>query len=478
MCRCTAFFLILLRLAIGWHFLYEGWHKYHSTVIGPTETNRPFTSEGYFRNAPGPLGPIVRAQLGKDPDDAALERLTVEPAPAGKDAPDERIPPVVGREIDDYTQRFLTSFNLDDAEKNEAETKAKKAAKAKVVVFLTTSVAGGQSQTEYRAKLAELRRLTARQSSLLSRDVDGARIMALKGEVAKARKESLDALDAEVAKDLRDELGGIIKKKLGADKLTAVPKLSTFWGMNDQDPFVILVPQTDGKSLPKLYDERYSAYYTAFKATYPLSDDEQKRADAKFDEAKELTIQWLPGKNAVPASVAVGQLALSDMNLLAAAPSVIAAREGLLSDAREESAQMTRYLAAALTDNQARSAPPPVKPEKSAFLTWMDRLTIWGLMVMGACLLFGVLTRLNCVLAAGFLAMTYAFSPPFPWLPAPPNNEGNYLYVNKNLVEMLALLALATTLSGRWFGLDALIHRLFSRDKPAPAPAVKKARAA
>jgi uncharacterized membrane protein YphA (DoxX/SURF4 family) len=170
-------------------------------------------------------------------------------------------------------------------------------------------------------------------------------------------------------------------------------------------------------------------------------------------------------------------MALLDMNVLAVAPSLTAAREGLIRDARDESAQMTRYLSATLSDDQAKGAPPALKPQKPRFVRLIDDLTMWGLMVMGGCLLLGVLTRLNCVLAAGFLAMTYALVPPFPWLPEPPSNE-HFLYVNKNLIELFALLALATTLSGRWFGLDALIHRLFSRDKAAPAPAVKKAKAA
>src|SRR5215510_4265205 len=101
MLRKTIFFLILLRLAIGWHFLFEGWHKLHSHWVGQTETTRPFTSEGYFREATGPLGPIVRAQIG-DPDDQALARLT----PAARtdldreDMPGRRVPPDVGKDID------------------------------------------------------------------------------------------------------------------------------------------------------------------------------------------------------------------------------------------------------------------------------------------------------------------------------------------------------------------------------------------
>ncbi|MFM7112394.1 MAG: hypothetical protein ACKO26_14745, partial [Planctomycetota bacterium] len=46
--------------------------------------------------------------------------------------------------------------------------------------------------------------------------------------------------------------------------------------------------------------------------------------------------------------------------------------------------------------------------------------------------------------------------PPFPWLPNPPLNEGNYVFINKNFVEMMALLVIAATPSGRWFGFDAV----------------------
>ena len=56
--------------------------------------------------------------------------------------------------------------------------------------------------------------------------------------------------------------------------------------------------------------------------------------------------------------------------------------------------------------------------------------------------------------AAGALLLLsfYLSMPPFPWLPENLRAEGHYLFVNKNLIEMLALLALATVPSGRWVG--------------------------
>jgi len=69
-------------------------------------------------------------------------------------------------------------------------------------------------------------------------------------------------------------------------------------------------------------------------------------------------------------------------------------------------------------------------------------------------MLIGLCTRCACVAAALFLLMTYLNAPAFPWLPTAPMNEGNYAFVNKNIVEFLALLMIATTKSGYWFGVD------------------------
>lgn len=54
-----AVFLILLRIAIGWHFLTEGLDKYESTRYGKS----PFSAEIYLRNASGPLAPKFREML-------------------------------------------------------------------------------------------------------------------------------------------------------------------------------------------------------------------------------------------------------------------------------------------------------------------------------------------------------------------------------------------------------------------------------
>jgi uncharacterized membrane protein YphA (DoxX/SURF4 family) len=54
-----AFFLVLLRIAIGWHFLTEGLDKVESVRHG----TQPFSAEVYLRNATGPLAPYFRGML-------------------------------------------------------------------------------------------------------------------------------------------------------------------------------------------------------------------------------------------------------------------------------------------------------------------------------------------------------------------------------------------------------------------------------
>jgi uncharacterized membrane protein YphA (DoxX/SURF4 family) len=67
----ACFFLVLLRLAIGWHFFIEGLHKIHTHRIGKTTTNTPWTSEGFFRAGYGPLAPLAKSLLHIDAETPA-----------------------------------------------------------------------------------------------------------------------------------------------------------------------------------------------------------------------------------------------------------------------------------------------------------------------------------------------------------------------------------------------------------------------
>ncbi len=100
-------------------------------------------------------------------------------------------------------------------------------------------------------------------------------------------------------------------------------------------------------------------------------------------------------------------------------------------------------------------------------MQWLSAVTVWGLLIAGACLMLGLLTPLAALWCAGFLALVYFSNPPWPWLPDNPVTEGHYRFVDKTLIEMLACLVLASTPSGLWIGLDALLFGWIGRRRAA-----------
>ena len=74
--QCRVFVILALRLAIGWLFLFEGLNKLNSFAVGPTDSNKVFTSAPYFNAAEGPLGSYMRAKYLGDPEKTYTERLT------------------------------------------------------------------------------------------------------------------------------------------------------------------------------------------------------------------------------------------------------------------------------------------------------------------------------------------------------------------------------------------------------------------
>jgi len=92
-----------------------------------------------------------------------------------------------------------------------------------------------------------------------------------------------------------------------------------------------------------------------------------------------------------------------------------------------------------------------------------DLITMWGLTLVGVLLILGLFTRLASLGGIGFIVLFYLCNPPFVGyfysIPA----EGSYLIVNKNLVELCALVVVLVTGSGRFAGLDRIVHGLVGR---------------
>jgi uncharacterized membrane protein YphA (DoxX/SURF4 family) len=84
-------------------------------------------------------------------------------------------------------------------------------------------------------------------------------------------------------------------------------------------------------------------------------------------------------------------------------------------------------------------------PSEKPALETVDMVMTYGILGIGACLILGLFTRLACLLGAAFL-LSVVLMQPF-WV-----HDAQPTF--KEWIEMIALLALATTHVGKWGGLD------------------------
>lgn len=77
----------------------------------------------------------------------------------------------------------------------------------------------------------------------------------------------------------------------------------------------------------------------------------------------------------------------------------------------------------------------------STILAIVDFCNIWGLILIGLALIFGIFTRAAALGGAALLLLYYVANPPFTL--ADSMKEGSYMIIDKNLIEMLALVLIA-----------------------------------
>lgn len=104
----------------------------------------------------------------------------------------------------------------------------------------------------------------------------------------------------------------------------------------------------------------------------------------------------------------------------------------------------------------------------SSMLAFADRATVWGLIVFGLLLMLGLLTRVASLGALALLALFYLAHPTLPvhgFAPASP--DGYELYVNRVVIEALALAVAFAFDTGKISGLDLLVHQRLERRRDA-----------
>ncbi len=121
---------------------------------------------------------------------------------------------------------------------------------------------------------------------------------------------------------------------------------------------------------------------------------------------------------------------------------------GWFAEIKQIETEFHRQLDRLLTVEQRSKGSTP--REKSP-LQMVDKVMTFGILGIGVCLVLGLFTRLACLLGAAFL-LSVVLTQPFWVSDAQPTFN--------QWVELLALLALATTNVGKWGGLDFFIRCL------------------
>ncbi len=108
----------------------------------------------------------------------------------------------------------------------------------------------------------------------------------------------------------------------------------------------------------------------------------------------------------------------------------------------------------------------------------VDVVNIWGLILVGLGLMLGFLSRYATIGGIVLLAFYYIANPPFisatgAYL------EGHYVWIDKNLIELMALIVLLVIPTSRFIGMDGLLKVIrlkVHRPKPDPVPVDKTGR--
>ncbi len=500
------FFLLALRLAIGWHFMFEGFHKIHSYYTGPTETNRPFSSEPYFKVAPGPLGERMRNEFSnpgkeiatkvkapKDISRDAFDKLTPEEQAA-------ECPKAVAEQFDALQPKGVEAIKaevekeLKDAETNEAralkeadevEQRALKGEWTPDDFAQIRSTADAERRkiraaadtrrTQIRERLAAYEQVSPELIGAAKMQPDGAMLVAqleavLKGFKAQADTD-LKAIAATETKAL-DEVTATEQRTLKAEwteadraKIRAKAEADRKKAKEATERSRELAKKkadTDGDSIAKRIQAAKAAYARWVYGVDPRAATVKFVSGETFLAAPQRLehLDWVrhQAKAAEERQTdGLGNGTGTDSKRVAEfRTGAIAAEVDLARDANTFIAELKKDI----VGKEVTETPEPSRGQL------MDRVTMWFLVVVGAFLMGGLFTRVACVLAAGFLVMTYLAHPAFPWYPLPPNTEGNPVFINKNVIEALALVLLACYPTGRWLGLDAIVLRPFCKYKP------------
>lgn len=395
-------FLVLLRIVIGWHFLYEGVWKITSDRGGAVQ----FGSRSFLQASVGRLHDSLNG-------------------------PERLAPEVVQARVDQWQDEIAKFFKAHD----------------------------NQLSDEQKAILARLGDRIVQHAVAKMDDADGSDVLGIDWYF------------------LHEDVLKLAAEKDGAQYFTSREYLQSAAG-----PFRAvyrgLIPDADG--MGRLTEEsaraRIDRYCDAivrhfYSAGHPLTPEQRTKLAAARDRLG-MQIAATLADPAFRIRVATYRQLLdrvredarrttapfSDERVAADRKRLDTIAAELLAFVNEPLTALAMEAGSLETVEQMQAGPPPRPPEQTAFL---DGLVKWGLAAIGLCLMLGLFTPVAAAAACAQLGVFYFASPPWPGLPAAAMG-GHFLYIDRNLIEMIAAALLVTVPAGTWAGLDALLYRCFS----------------
>ncbi len=399
--------IVVLRLAIGWQLLYEGLWK-----LDTLDTARPWTSAGYLKNSQGPMRDTFRSMAG-DPDD--LDWLNYD---------------IVAKRWDDWGERFKSSYGLNKDQANKLDKLLNGAYGTVDGRKVYASDKG--SLTKLPNEIADLNKASGVSSKVVWFDAE-AQCLYVDGDQ--------HLKDAE-----RDKLLRLVQ--YNEDKTFKDDDNKSFHKAVD----VVYTRQKRGLG----FKEKLAG---AVKGNPDLlgNDDWQRVGQKKQYQAQLARYEKL--RSNANTDFQWDHLATDWGKIQSMRAEVTGPVKALETELKESAMKL-------LSLNQLSNSP---EPKPWTMLRIVDLSTIAGLTILGLLLLFGFFTRFAAVAAAFMLFNFYLAMPPFPGVPEMPGPEHSFI-VNKNLIEVIALLAIAALPTGYWFGIDSwLIGRKTRKAETAAA---------
>jgi len=103
----------------------------------------------------------------------------------------------------------------------------------------------------------------------------------------------------------------------------------------------------------------------------------------------------------------------------------------------------------------------------AGILAIANAVVTWSLILIGLGLFLGLLDRVASIAGMILIALFWLANPPLTGLDFGVPHEGNYLIVDKNLVEFFALLVLCLFPTGRYLGIDHFFYRKGIKTSPS-----------